>query len=133
MESDIKGRLLAGAKLLGELWRRGERCSLGWSMECKDPLPRNRFCRAKLQWVRMAEDVDGRIFCPGEYAVIEAMKASEFDATGLVAVVQTPKGGRIKVGPGGNFDSMAKLALVAGESGGALASLMFMFPDAQLV
>jgi hypothetical protein len=135
-EKSLDERLQNGARVLGDLWRSGERCARGWSVWCECS-PRGKFCRAKLLWIELATGAGREIDDESEYAVIEAMKASEFDATGLVAVVEHPASGRLRVGPGGGIRSMRDLALVASkvdEAGrGTIARVLSTFPGSTVI
>jgi hypothetical protein len=92
-KSALPSRLLKGAGLLGQLWRDGTRCVSMWSRVCPCS-PQNDFCQVKLKWIKLLEEYyDGIPFgLSGNepFYVIEAMKVSQFRATGLTALVDVP-------------------------------------------
>ncbi len=100
MADDSTTRLLVGAKVLGDLWRRGERCTTKWGASCSDSGGgKSNFCKAKLQWVTLALSCGSTIDHKSEYAVIESMMASEFDASRLTMTIKHPTHGQMRVGP----------------------------------
>lgn len=87
MSLELKTRLRNGTKLLGELWRSGGRCENLWGVGCLCLAP-TKFCKAKMQWLALATAEVGRDLSamdgePHHYTIIELMRASELDATGL--------------------------------------------------
>lgn len=92
-KSALPGRLLRGAEILGRLWRDGQRCLSGWARICPCPTPTD-FCQAKVKWVAINDEYYGGppfgLAGHEPYYVIEAMKVSQFRATGLTALVELP-------------------------------------------
>ncbi len=90
-------RLRRGAQTLGELWRSGQRCRGGWSGYCdleEHRIEKQPFCIAKARWVGLLKDFYGgwpyELTGREPYAVIEAMKLSWFEGSGLTAAVEIP-------------------------------------------
>lgn len=98
----ISERLLNGAKLLGQLWRSGVRCGSGWSAGCLCGSP-VKFCRAKEQWMRLADKAGRTVDVASQWAFIEAMTIDELEATGLTLTRDLGDLGKVKVGPAGDF------------------------------
>lgn len=123
-------RLLKGCRVLGEFWRSGERCPEGWkAVECSCE-KKSKFCKAKAQWIDLALK-DGRMIEEGEYGLIMMMKASEWDATGLVMTVDISDVGPIKIGAKGNI-SMTELGKVTPETLPSILKIFKFFPDSQI-
>jgi hypothetical protein len=108
METDIKERLLKGAKMIGQFAREGQKCETGgWSLVCTCPEPLGKFCKAKrLWWALVQQDSEGRDLPENdlseacEFSLFESFRISEAGASGLLATVFTRGGGRIVVGVG---------------------------------
>jgi len=135
-EKPLKDRLLAGAKMLGELWGKGETCESGhWSLLCSCEKP-TKFCRAKKLWADLAkQDVgNGRdwpcdeITEAGPFALVETMRLSEADAAGIQVAVMMRGGGRLAIGVGGQitFAEFAK-QIKAPESAQGLFQVLTQF------
>jgi len=96
----IPPRLVRGAKMLGESWRGGGRCALGWSALCSCPAP-SEFCELKSSWVELVLDHAGlnreafdtvATLDPEDAAwVILSMSIREFKASGITIVVRSPE------------------------------------------
>jgi len=107
MTTTAKERLLKGAKVLGDFWRAGARCTEEWSSfgASLDPSyglgcvceAKSKFCKAKAQWVGLAKD-DGRVSAEGPFDVALMMTAEEWDRTGLTLKVEIPDVGVVGVG-----------------------------------
>jgi hypothetical protein len=93
-------RLKKGAAILGQLWKVPEnRCPAGWSLYECECQPQRKFCVARLHWIVLAIE-DGRPLEEGPYGMFLAMRASEWDATGLSPKIQHPELNVITVGSG---------------------------------
>jgi|SRR6185369_13384556 hypothetical protein len=93
-------RLKKGAAILGQLWKNPEnRCPAGWSLNECDCQPQKKFCIARLHWIILAIE-DDRPLDEGPFGMWTAMRASEWDATGLSTKVQHPELDVIVVGTG---------------------------------
>lgn len=88
-------RLIAGAKMLGELWRAGVRCKDGWMVSCSCE-PMTKFCRAKGLWVKIAQEA-GRTF--DQEPIVGGMTAQEIKASGVTVQIHVPEHGLVKFGP----------------------------------
>jgi hypothetical protein len=133
-EIPIAERVLNGAKLLGQLWRAGERCASGWSLGkeagCSCGEAGTKFCKARELWVSLAV-IDGRDPLEGEFALALMMKASEWDATGLVMTAEPSQIGLVTIGPKPASEvTMLELASLARspDSAGGILKLMRKFP-----
>lgn len=96
---DTKTRLLNGARLLGNLFRRKAATACGWSLcgsgvLCDHP---DEWCKARRLWVRLALE-SGRSLEAGEFGLAESFTVSEFEASGITLVVDVPEVGTIRVG-----------------------------------
>lgn len=136
-----KERLLKGARLLGEAWRAGERCSEKWRLFPVDADPayaagcacgegRTRFCKAKVQWLGLAKQ-DSRDFVEDPYGLALAMTASEWDATGLLLKVEFPGVGVVAVGTKGAIP-MTELAKVSPETLASFLAIFKAFPGSKV-
>lgn len=103
-------RLKKGAAILGQLWKTPEnRCPAGWSLNECDCVPQKKFCVARLHWIILAIE-DDRPLEEGPFGMILAMRASEWDATGLSPKIQHPELDVITVGSGpGCVTKMAEM------------------------
>ena len=134
ISKDTADRLLNGAKVLGDFWRRGDRCSTKWASSCGDAVVgKPDFCKAKLKWVTLALSCGSSIDHESEYAVIEAMMISEFEASGLTMLIEHPTHGRIKVGPKEalSLRDLTVLADAQDQVGGTL-KVLEAFPGAMI-
>jgi hypothetical protein len=128
--SENTARLLKGCRVLGEFWRSKERCAEGWkAVECSCET-KTKFCKAKAQWVDLALK-DGRMVEEGEFGLAVMMKASEWDATGLVMTVEIDGVGPIKIGAKGNIN-MTELGKVTPETLPSILKIFKFFPDSQI-
>lgn len=129
--ADYRSRLMKGAEILGNLWREGFRCPEGWrAVECSCE-PRNKFCKAKKQWVDLAL-LDGRMLEEGDLGIPFMMtRAAEWDATGLKLRVDIKDHGEIYIGRGGAI-TMAELARTTPESLPSILKVMKCFPGSQV-
>lgn len=89
-------RLLKGASVLGHYWRENVRCEKGWGRICECKVP-NDFCRAKLKWLGLLMDSEqaAQFADPSwtgdePFFVIEAMNKTQFEASGLTALIEIP-------------------------------------------
>lgn len=99
MKPDAKTRLVNGARLLGNLFRRKAATPCGWSLcgsgiQCGHP---DEWCRAKRLFIRLALE-SGRTLEAGEFGLAESFTLSEFEASGITLAVDVPEVGVIKVG-----------------------------------
>ena len=91
-EKDPLVRLRLGAKVLGDFWRKGYRCVSGWATSCADePEARTHFCKAKAQWADLASSIGRCLDEESKYGVVEAMRASEFEASSTPPMVAPTK------------------------------------------
>lgn len=144
----LSERLLAGAKILGNLWRRGIRCKNGWDVSSTDLVtaagitifpcgctPRTEFCKARIQWLSLSfmacrEDVP---IVEGLCGLFYSMSAKEWDATGLTATVESEKAGTLRIGSRGTI-STAHLTKLSQDPASAVSifSLTKAFPKARI-
>lgn len=110
----LSDRLLDGARMLGNLWRRGKRCERGWSLGAADILATvsplvfsgctcakpSEFCKARWLWIALALENRQEIF-DGPAGLVDTMTASQWDATGLTATVESEKAGTLRIGSKG--------------------------------
>lgn len=99
MKDDAQVRLVKGARLLGNLFRRKQMTSCGWGLcgsgiLCEHP---DEWCRAKRLWVRLALEL-GRSLEAGDFGLAESFTLEEFEASGITLAVEVPDAGMIKVG-----------------------------------
>lgn len=121
-ELPIPERLLAGAKLLGRLWRSGVRCATGgWSGSCACGPKKTQFCGAKAQWCKMKSAQLGsdvvRAHCHPDpaadpLAMVKVMNAAEIDSLGLTVVFRIAGQGDVEhtIGAGTGKTSSLKMA-----------------------
>ncbi len=89
-------RLGTGSAYLGKAWRSGHRCKGGWTGSCPcPPAEQTPFCKGKIRWVEiLLSSNDGRwpyeLTGAEDFAIIEAMTLSQFEALGLTALVELP-------------------------------------------
>jgi hypothetical protein len=144
-QKPLSERLLLGAKMLGNLWRRGKRCKTGWDVTPADVAtgggiaflpcpcePKTDFCKARIQWLTLAFQAELEIVI-GPYALFYMMTAPQWDATGLTATVESEKAGMLRVGQKGTI-SMTHLAKLAQDPASAVSifSLTRTFPKARV-
>jgi hypothetical protein len=125
-------RLLKGAQKLGEFWRDGDRCALGWSSAIR-PCgcePETRFCEARALWAELAL-ADGRVPEDGPHDLSLMMRAFEWDATGLTMTVELGSHGTVRIGPKGSLRMADLVALAeAPEGADVVLKVMGFFPGA---
>jgi hypothetical protein len=129
----IEERLKNGARLLGQLFRSGQRCAGGWALSCCSAPVKTTFCRAKYQWHMLANSAD-RSCGSGPWAIVEAMTPAEFDASGLTLTAEISEIGTVKVGPKGQM-SMADLLTLAIDPQSARGTFKVLqgFPGSKVV
>jgi hypothetical protein len=132
-------RLKKGAFILGDLWRKNIRCSEEWSVLVLEEdittavdcfcEPKNAFCKAKKQWLTLAWTEELRLPVSGPFGVLETMKGSEWDATGLSVSFDFPGVGVHSIGPKGVMkrEDIVKL-FDAPDTLGSIVKLMKSFP-----
>jgi hypothetical protein len=135
-------RLAAGAKVLGSLWRRKDRCKEGWRVsagevdgswhsECACS-PQSKFCTAKLRWVMLAIG-EGREPEEGPFGLIQMMTVGELDALGTPVNVEITGVGPFRVGTGGNAAARDLIDLSKdAESAKHVLGLMKAFPGSKM-
>lgn len=99
-ELPIAKRLINGSRVLGALYKSGQRCKNDWAGVCEDaPEARSKFCKGKLQWLALAVEDIGRDLSGVEdsFGLIHVMKCSEFEVTGLTMTLDN----NVKIGPSG--------------------------------
>lgn len=125
-------RLMNGAKMLGILWRSGQRCRSGWSNECCCN-PRTRFCSGKFQWTELARQ-DDRPLEGGQYMILEAMSMSELEASGIILSVDIPGLGKVRVGKGGEIPANDFLTLAKNPTGiESVFKILNAFPGSKVI
>src|ERR1043166_5982001 len=115
MDAAIEERLRKGAAILGECWRAGDRCALGWGIkmgpiaededsdkaverwacQCET---KTKVCKMKGHWIKLALH-DLRLPDEGPFGIPLAMTAAEWDLTGLTMKVEIPDVGPLTIGP----------------------------------
>lgn len=131
----LHGRLLKGAKVIGQFWRDGLRCSAGWAPSCPDPEEdKTNFCKAKMRWVELAQQDARELPDTPEGIPWGAMLSSEFDATGITMTINHPEHGLIRVGPKGEIlmRDLVKLE-TAPEALEGFLKILKVFPKAAVV
>lgn len=103
----IPGRLLKGAKVLGDIFREGQRCTGNWSRDCWCQ-KRTDFCEAKSRWLELLREL-----APPEWLeltgndphfIILCMNEEMLNASGLTLKIQGPPGlPPILIGKKGTF------------------------------
>lgn len=135
-------RLAAGAKVLGNLWRRKERCKEGWRVSSEEVdgilhpdcpcSPQTKFCVAKLQWTLLAIGA-GREPSEGPFGLIEMMTVSELDLLGTPVNVEIGGVGAFRVGTGGNAAACDLIDLSKdAESAKHVLGIMKAFPGSKM-
>jgi hypothetical protein len=107
--------LIAGAKMLGTLWKEGVRCPSNWAA-CSCPEP-TKFCRAKALWVRLAKD-GVRDIPPSPFGIVEAMTDEELREADLTVIFEIPGIGKAVVGGSKGQISFEKLLELASDREG---------------
>lgn len=125
-----KDRLLTGAQKLGKLWNEGQRCTDGWASYCTCEIPKT-FCKGKELWMSLAAG-EGRGLGEGPFEVVEAMLASEFEASKLTMVVEVPDLGKVRVGPKGEVPWKSFLGQDI-EALRTVLSILTSFPGSKVV
>lgn len=145
-QKSLSERLLKGAQMLGNLWRRGKRCDRGWSLgeadilstvsplvfsgcSCAKP---GDFCKARWLWITLALENQQEI-ADGPFGLAWTMTAAQWDATGLTLVVESEKAGLLRIGSKGTI-SAAHLRKLADDPQSAISifSLTRAFPKARV-
>ncbi len=137
----ILERLRNGARIMGELWRAGARCTAAWSAtgscQCKK---RSKFCVAREQWINLmvAEDLgnparaieDGGDPKDHPFALFENMLAAELEASCFTITLDNG----VKIGPAGSVAVKFSVEISNGEAhgGGALAMLLRTFRGSKI-
>lgn len=101
-------RLVNGAKLMGQLFRSGQRCGAGWKFGCPDAAAsKTKLCRAKGQWEALAVQAGRKISDdqapPSDFEFVEAMTVKEFVASGLTMKVDLGDGSPVRIGAAGEI------------------------------
>ena len=99
VKPDTKTRLLNGARLLGNLFRRGQATPCGWALcasgvLCDHP---DEWCKTRRLWVRLALE-EKRTLEAGDWGLVESFTLEEFETSGVTLAVEVPEFGAIKVG-----------------------------------
>lgn len=142
----LSERLLAGAKMLGNLWRRGKRCARAWAIGDADILatvtplvfagcacePRTDFCKARWLWITLAVQAEQEL-ADGDHGLALSMSSSQWDATGLTITLPVEGGANVAVGPKGSM-SMKHFRELAKDPKAAqsIFSLLKVFPKARV-
>lgn len=121
----MKDRLRKGAKMLGNLWRSGDRCQNGWMPAC-NCTESKQFCTVKRQWTALAEKV-GRVAEP-DRMIFEAMTAGELYETGLT--IKLDNG--VELGPKGIPLPEAAGFIAEPDSVPAVLKVLARFPGAKV-
>lgn len=141
-ERTIPERLLDGARTLGKLWREAKCATAGWSVrktpggngfEACSCEPKTRFCKAKMQWLKLAAE-EPREIVEGDYGLVfGTMKGLEWDATGLTLHWELEGVGTVKVGPKGGLN-MRLLMDLRRDPASAVAAMkvMMKFPNSKM-
>lgn len=94
----LKERLLKGAEILGNLWRKSEeRCSAGWSLDPCTCEPKKKFCMARLQWLTLSIEAERELH-EGSDGLARSMTSEEWDKTKLSFKMDKDGVGEFKVG-----------------------------------
>jgi len=123
----ISARLLTGARILGDLWRKNLRCASTWSSNCEcfttDP---TQFCRAKNLWFTLALQAGrGAMTEIGPHQLVELMTVPEATAAAVTATITMPGGKTIKVGPMGQMGWL-DFAMLSEDMGAAQSVLLVL-------
>lgn len=135
MDPVIAQRCLAGAAMLGDLWREGQRCTAGWAPRCTcTPDQRTTFCEAKELWIELAPYAHDWHILDTPFGIIEAMTLAELEATRLNIrhdMPSIPQG----LGPDAecSFRALAVLQESVGITDPDVARLLEDFPKAEVV
>jgi len=105
-ETQTAERLVNGAKLIGQLYRSGQRCGAGWKFGCPDAAQaKTKLCRAKGQWEALAAQAGQKIpddqAPPSDFEFIGELSIKQLVASGFTMTVDLGDGQPIKVGPAG--------------------------------
>lgn len=142
----LSERLLAGARMLGNLWRRGKRCARAWAISDVDILatvtppvfagcscePRTDFCKARWLWITLAVQAEQEL-ADGEHGLALSMSSAQWDATGLTITLPVADDVNVAVGPKGSM-SMKHFRELAKDPKAAqsIFSLLKVFPKARV-
>jgi hypothetical protein len=130
---DAKTRLLNGARLFGNLFRRGQMTACGWFLGCQCPQLMGEWCRAKLLWIRLALE-EGRSLEAGEFGLVESFTASEFEASGVTLAVDVPGVGIVKVGGAKGTMPLKSAPMMGGIEGlKSVTNVLRAFPGSVVV
>lgn len=137
--NEIQTRLLKGARKLVEFWRSGQRCETsGWSLRGCTCEIKTTFCGAKDLWVSlMIQDPKleerGKPNEESDYGVVEMMRATEFELSGLTVKNNGEKLHGSRIGPKGEI-SIAELIKLMDDSDAVPATLKLkeIFPGAEI-
>jgi hypothetical protein len=117
MDPAVELRLKKGAMLIGNFWRAGQRCAMGWSVKVGDfpdgvdPYKameswacqcekKTDFCKAKSHWFKLAM-MELRDVIEDEYSIPFMMTAEEWDLTKLTMTIPLKDMGNVQIGPAG--------------------------------
>lgn len=131
---DSKTRLVNGARLLGNLFRRGQATACGWSL-CGSGIlceHTDEWCRSRRLWVRLALE-EGRTLEAGEFGLAESFKLEEFETSGITLAVDVPEVGVVKIGGVKGQIPIRALPTVGGlESLKSVAMVLRAFPGSKV-
>lgn len=137
-EKPLNERLLEGARVLGALFRSGQKCKGGFRLVADDGAPDcpcqapTKFCKAKIQWALLALSAE-RDLEEGEYGLILTMRLSELEASGFTVTFEFPETGALKAGPKGACTTRDLVELWKDpESAGHVLRLMARFPGSKM-
>lgn len=143
----LSDRLLAGARMLGNLWRRGKRCARAWSLGDADLLatvtplvfggclcePRNDFCKARWLWITLAVQAQPEELADGDHGLALSMTSAQWDATGLTITLPVADDVQVAVGPKGSMSMKHFRELSKDpEAAQSIFSLLKVFPKARV-
>jgi hypothetical protein len=143
---NLSERLLAGARMLGNLWRRGKRCQRAWALGDADLLavvtplvfggctcdPRTDFCKARWLWITLAVQAEQDL-ADGDHGLALSMNPAQWDATGLTITLPVADDVNVAVGPKGSM-SMRHFRELSKDPAAAqsIFSLLKVFPKARV-
>lgn len=143
---NLSERLLAGARMLGNLWRRGKRCLRAWAISDADLLatvtplvfggcpcdPRTDFCKARWLWITLAVQAEQEL-ADGDHGLALSMTSAQWDATGLTITFPVADDVQVAVGPKGSM-SMKHFRELSKDPAAAqsIFSLLKVFPKARV-
>lgn len=134
----VRERLAAGAKFLGDLWRKGIRCEGGWRALSDRGYPdcpcktKTKFCIAKIQWLLLAVS-EGRELSEGPFGTLETMTVKELDLSGVTIVADIAGMAGFQVGSRGSARAQDLVDLARDpKSATTVLSLMKGFPGSRM-